>query len=623
MFAGSMKATGWIAAATALVVTLPILLVAVIAATLVPAATSATACTTSGVVAGGWRVPLVSPFRITSRFGMRFHPILQRSKLHTGIDLVPAGDRTVVAAAEGTVATAGFHAAYGNQVLIDHGDGLQTRYAHLATHPTVTAGQQVASGARLGVAGRTGYATGIHLHYEVIQAGRPIDPEPFMTDHGASLDGATSQQDALPVVADASTSPDELTATRGDGQRVRLRGEQVTHAATIVTVGRDLQVSERGIVVALMAALQESVLRNLPYGDRDSLGLFQQRAGWGTATERQTPTYAARAFYGGPDGPNHGHPPGLLDTDGWETMSPGQAAQAVQVSAYPSLYDRWEPIARTLLNQVAGSGTGECALPAVGGLRVATWNLCLEFCPELGPWRQRVPVIAAQLLATGADVIALQETGRKNTHGDTLARAVSSRYRVAAYHRSKMLLINPDRVRLTNTSGRGLPGRDFLLGNRGGVAQVLRLRVTGAEVVVTSLHPAHGSTVAADRERLAYLGQAQAIADGLSAYGRRPIVHIGDLNSHIPGSRTHHRVATYLTGLGYRSAEQLAEHREGARYASYNGGHPPVRGRRIDHIIVPASSHVTVWRQLLAPDPQHPPSDHHLIVADLDPAPEK
>jgi tetratricopeptide (TPR) repeat protein len=89
--------------------------------------------------------------------------------------------------------------------------------------------------------------------------------------------------------------------------------------------------------------MQESELRNLSYGDRDSLGLFQQRpsAGWGTPEQVMDPVYAAQAFFGGPNSPTSGEPPGLLDVDGWADMPLTQAAQAVQRSAFPDAYAQW------------------------------------------------------------------------------------------------------------------------------------------------------------------------------------------------------------------------------------------------------------------------------------------
>ena len=116
-------------------------------------------------------------------------------------------------------------------------------------------------------------------------------------------------------------------------------------------MGRQLGVSDRGITIALGAAMTESGIRNLDWGDRDSLGLFQQRPtyGWGTAEEVRDPVRAAKAFYGGPSDPNGRNTRGLLDYPGWESMTFTQAAQAVQNSAYPDAYARWEQPAATWL----------------------------------------------------------------------------------------------------------------------------------------------------------------------------------------------------------------------------------------------------------------------------------
>ena len=126
-----------------------------------------------------------------------------------------------------------------------------------------------------------------------------------------------------------------------------LSAEQRGNAATIVAVGRSLGVSDHGIVIALAAALQESSLRNLPHGDRDSVGLFQQRPsqGWGSAAALQDPATAAKLFFTG----NPGHTRGLLDIAGWSSMNVTTAAQAVQVSAYPKAYAQWEKTAQSLL----------------------------------------------------------------------------------------------------------------------------------------------------------------------------------------------------------------------------------------------------------------------------------
>jgi murein DD-endopeptidase MepM/ murein hydrolase activator NlpD len=142
-----------------------------------------------------------------------------------------------------------------------------------------------------------------------------------------------------------------------------LDAEQSRNAATIVAVGQQLDVPRYGLQIALATAMQESSLRNLDYGDRDSLGLFQQRpsTGWGNPSQVTDPMYAARAFYGGPTGPNRGEPPGLLDIHGWRTMALTDAAQAVQRSAYPDAYARWEAPAAAWLAELGNSSSDVCA----------------------------------------------------------------------------------------------------------------------------------------------------------------------------------------------------------------------------------------------------------------------
>src|SRR5680860_410768 len=142
------------------------------------------------------------------------------------------------------------------------------------------------------------------------------------------------------AVAGTGSSNDCLSLSSGPVEE--LDGEQAANARVIVSVGQQRGVPARGLVVALMTAMQESTLRNLPYGDRDSLGLFQQRpsTGWGSPEQVMDPASSAAAFYGGPASPTPN--PGLLDVVGWEQMPATVAAQAVQRSAYPEAYATWE-----------------------------------------------------------------------------------------------------------------------------------------------------------------------------------------------------------------------------------------------------------------------------------------
>jgi LysM repeat protein len=136
---------------------------------------------------------------------------------------------------------------------------------------------------------------------------------------------------------------------------VPLSASMQANAQTIISVGRSLGVPDYGIVVALAAAAQESDLQNVSYGDRDSVGLFQQRpsSGWGTVAQLETPSYAARLFFGGPSNPNKGRTRGLLDIAGWQSMTLTQAAQAVQISGSPNAYAKWEASARFWLAELS------------------------------------------------------------------------------------------------------------------------------------------------------------------------------------------------------------------------------------------------------------------------------
>ncbi|WP_449288948.1 LysM peptidoglycan-binding domain-containing protein [Microbacterium koreense] len=140
------------------------------------------------------------------------------------------------------------------------------------------------------------------------------------------------------------TIPTSSTSRASTASIAGLDSEQIANARIIIQVGRELGVSDRGIAIALGTAMQESWIRNLDWGDRDSLGLFQQRpsTGWGTAAQIRDPYRSTRVFFGGSSDPNGTATRGLLDIPGWQSMSFAEAAQAVQISAYPDRYARWE-----------------------------------------------------------------------------------------------------------------------------------------------------------------------------------------------------------------------------------------------------------------------------------------
>ena len=159
---------------------------------------------------------------------------------------------------------------------------------------------------------------------------------------------------AAPAPAPAPAAPAPAAPTGPPAQLFAgLDAEQAGNARLIIAVGRDLGVSDRAIAIGLATAMVESSLRNVTFGDRDSLGLFQQRpsTGWGTPEQVTDPDRSTRTFFGGANDPNGQNTRGLLDIGGWESMPFTQAAQAVQISAYPERYGQWETQAYQWLAQ--------------------------------------------------------------------------------------------------------------------------------------------------------------------------------------------------------------------------------------------------------------------------------
>ena len=143
----------------------------------------------------------------------------------------------------------------------------------------------------------------------------------------------------LPIVPSRACEARTATGT------VALDADQMANAATITAVGVRRGLPDRGIVVALATAFQESKLRNLTHGDRDSVGLFQQRPsqGWGTPQQISDPRYAAGRFYSA-----------LVRVKGWEAMRVTDAAQRVQRSAFPEAYEKWSDESSVLAEAMIG-----------------------------------------------------------------------------------------------------------------------------------------------------------------------------------------------------------------------------------------------------------------------------
>ncbi len=120
---------------------------------------------------------------VTSSFGLRADPFHGRTRMHSGVDIRAAYGRSVPSAAGGDVTFAGERGGYGQLVVLRHADGVETRYAHLSSID-VKVGQRVQSGEMIGRIGQTGRATGPHLHFEVLEGGRPVDPHQWAQHAG-------------------------------------------------------------------------------------------------------------------------------------------------------------------------------------------------------------------------------------------------------------------------------------------------------------------------------------------------------------------------------------------------------------------------------------------------------
>ncbi len=116
---------------------------------------------------------------ITSPFGQRDNPMGQGKEFHPGIDIAAAQGTPIAAAMAGTVVAAGPDGGYGNLITVDDGNGLTTRYAH-CSQIYARVGERVAPGDVIGAVGMTGRATGPHLHFEVRQDDRAVDPSPYL-----------------------------------------------------------------------------------------------------------------------------------------------------------------------------------------------------------------------------------------------------------------------------------------------------------------------------------------------------------------------------------------------------------------------------------------------------------
>jgi cell wall-associated NlpC family hydrolase len=276
------------------------------------------------------------------------------------------------------------------------------------------------------------------------------------------------------------------------GVSVWLDGEQVGDAGVIDAVGRRLGVPRYGEVIALATAWQESDLRNLPYGDRDSLGLFQRPSqGWGTPAQILDPVYASAAFYAR-----------LLAVPGWQQRPLTVDAQAVQRSAHPSAYARWQPAATAADAALTGLPGAELDCPSAAAGTI--------------PTGLPAPTSTA---AAAAIVFALEQLGKPYRMPPDPPTSWDCSSLVQAAYAAAGITLPRTTYQQVSGSGPWLPldpaawqpgdllfslgddPRDGLPGHVGvylGDGYLVEAPHTGATVTVTSL-PAYGSVVAATR----------------------------------------------------------------------------------------------------------------------------
>jgi hypothetical protein len=160
---------------------------------------------------------------------------------------------------------------------------------------------------------------------------------------------------------------------------------QAQNASIIAAVALRKEMPDHAVTVALAASLQETHLQNLPYGDLDSLGLFQQRPsqGWGTPAQIMDPNFSVSAFY------DH-----LVQISGWQTIPVTQAAQLVQRSATPTAYGQWENEARALARALTGEVTAglSCHFDDFSGAAPTQSALAQAASTEMGAQLLGVPL---------------------------------------------------------------------------------------------------------------------------------------------------------------------------------------------------------------------------------------
>lgn len=294
---------------------------------------------------GPVRVPVAHRWGTTSEWGLRIHPIRGDLSKHKGLDFT--GGPQILAAKAGVVTAMPTTAGEGQEIVLDHGTGVQTKYKHLAAR-SVSVGDRVWAGREIGTMGSTGqWSTGPHLHFEVWVNGADVNPREWLGigatrngDGGAPApSGSTGEGDVVAVDHRETSTGGTTNAAIGRMPPAigPYKGEQLVNAGHIIVAGQRMGLDARTITIGVMTAIGESSLINIDRGDAvgpDSRGLFQQRANgaWGTYEDRMNPQTAATNFF-----------KALLKVPGYAQLEPTIAAHRTQRNANPNHYARFWP----------------------------------------------------------------------------------------------------------------------------------------------------------------------------------------------------------------------------------------------------------------------------------------
>ncbi len=241
----------------------------------------------------------------------------------------------------------------------------------------------------------------------------------FAGAFAAAIAGASAKaiQTAVQTKGAQATATDALAIPGSAGMygNINLSSEQLQNAATIMSVGKSMGGNTRDLVIGIMTAMQESTLRNLDYGDRDSLGLFQQRPsmGWGTPEQIRTPSYAARKFF-----------EQELKVKNRDKMAPTLVAQAVQRSALPYAYAKWESMARAIVSGTTFQSNGFANTNLTGWRKPASnYRVSQEWNPSHGGMDLALPTGSPIKAANAGTVVTSADLHGSNPYNSSPYRS--------------------------------------------------------------------------------------------------------------------------------------------------------------------------------------------------------